>query len=103
MVSITRRPQSQRPTDMPIPPYKRINRGVEAFCWTDPSEKTSHTATNGPMALLNIKIKYRYFESIKSYIRRVFENNSVVPVQNILGVSITKYETFQMYYYTILY
>jgi hypothetical protein len=30
-VSITRRPQSQRPTDIPTPPNRRIARGVSDF------------------------------------------------------------------------
>ena len=52
IVSITRLPRTHSPRVIPAPPYASTQIGVAAFCSTFPSELMSHTATSGPIALL---------------------------------------------------
>jgi hypothetical protein len=52
MVFMTRRPQVQRPREMPTPPYSRIQMGVLALAITWPVVPVSHRDTRGPIALL---------------------------------------------------
>src|SRR5699024_3380935 len=55
IVWITLRPQTHRPIEMPMPPYRRMYQGVSPL--ESPSRKMSITATSGPIALLQMKIE----------------------------------------------
>lgn len=58
-VWITLRPHTQRPAQMPTPPYRSNQMGVGALDTTEPLSYTSQRATSGPIALLlNKKITY---------------------------------------------
>ena len=52
MVLITRRPHTNKPIEIPTPPYRRIHQGVEALGIAAPDAATNHRLTNGPTALL---------------------------------------------------
>ena len=52
IVFITLRPSTHNPTDMPAPPYRRIQIGTGAFCAALPVVAVIHSATSGPIALL---------------------------------------------------
>ena len=51
-VSITFRPRTLSPTEIPNPPNKSIQIGVEDVAGMLPVEKTTQRATRGPIALL---------------------------------------------------
>ena len=55
-VSMTRRPHSHNPTDIPIPPNIKMNIGVGDCCIADPSLNIIQMAINGPIALLKLHI-----------------------------------------------
>lgn len=52
MVWITLRPHTQRPVQMPTPPYRSSQIGVGEFDTTEPLSYRSHRAMSGPIALL---------------------------------------------------
>ena len=52
MVWITLRPHTHRPAQMPTPPYSSSQMGVASLDSTQPLVYTIHSATSGPMALL---------------------------------------------------
>lgn len=52
MVWITLRPHTQRPVQMPTPPYRSSQIGVGELDATEPLSYRSHRAMSGPIALL---------------------------------------------------
>ena len=55
-VFMTRLPQIQSPTEIPIPPYTNTQMGTGTFWAALPVVAVTHNATKGPMALLKIEI-----------------------------------------------
>lgn len=55
-VSITLRPHTHSPAQMPTPPYRSNQIGVGALDTTEPLSYRSQRATSGPIALLVIEI-----------------------------------------------
>lgn len=58
IVWMTLRPHTQSPAQMPTPPYSSSQIGVGLWDTTEPLSYTSHSATRGPIALLQGEQKY---------------------------------------------
>ena len=57
-VFITRRPHTQRPTEMPAPPYARIHIGAATFSPNESVVAMIQMPISGPIALLQRAVLY---------------------------------------------